>query len=51
VWDVASAKRARLSCIAVETGGYSRAELEQAGAVAVYRDVKDLDEHLEEWTR
>lgn len=42
VWDVAAASRAGLSCIAVETGGISRAELESAGAVAVYTNVSEL---------
>jgi HAD superfamily hydrolase (TIGR01549 family) len=42
VWDVQAAKRAGLACVGVLTGGVSRAELEEAGAVAVYRDPADL---------
>jgi phosphoglycolate phosphatase-like HAD superfamily hydrolase len=38
VWDVKAAERAGLRCVAVETGGFSRLELEDAGAIAVYRD-------------
>ena len=49
VWDVAAAIKARLPCIAVESGGYSRGELAAAGAQAVYRDPNDLRAHLDEW--
>ena len=43
IWDVESAQRAGLRCVAVLTGGaYSRAELEAAGAVAVYDDCAAL---------
>lgn len=38
VWDVEAATRAGLRCVGVETGGFSRLELEDAGAIAVYRD-------------
>jgi phosphoglycolate phosphatase-like HAD superfamily hydrolase len=38
VWDVKAAQRAGLQCVGVETGGFSRLELEDAGAIAVYRD-------------
>jgi len=48
VWDVQAAKRAGLSCVGVLTGGVSRAELEEAGAVAVYRDPADLLVHLDQ---
>jgi len=41
-WDIEAATAARLACIAVESGGFSEAELRQAGAVAVYRDVAAL---------
>jgi hypothetical protein len=33
----------------VLAGGYGRAELEEAGAVAVYDDVADLLARLDEW--
>jgi HAD superfamily hydrolase (TIGR01509 family) len=48
VWDAQSAARARLPCVALETGGFSRAELEEEGVVAVYRDPTDLLEHLDD---
>ena len=48
VWDVKAATRAGLSCVAVTSGGISRAELEAAGAVAVYEDVGALLDDLED---
>jgi HAD superfamily hydrolase (TIGR01509 family) len=42
VWDVAAAQRCGLPCVGVLTGGISRAELTEAGAVAVYDDVAQL---------
>ncbi len=48
VWDVQAAKRAGLACVGVLTGGVSRAELEEAGAVAVYRDPADLLEQIDQ---
>ena len=48
VWDVEAAADAGLKCVCVLTGGIGRLELEEAGAVAVYRDVADLLEHLDE---
>ena len=48
VWDVEAAAKAGLRCIAVETGGFSCAELEDAGASAVYRDPKDILDHLDD---
>ncbi|MEU4213646.1 HAD family hydrolase [Streptomyces sp. NPDC026206] len=38
VWDVHAAGRAGVGCVALLSGGIARAELEEAGAVAVYRD-------------
>jgi HAD superfamily hydrolase (TIGR01549 family) len=49
VWDVEAAKGAGVPAYAVLAGGYGRAELEEAGAVAVYDDVADLLEHLDDW--
>ncbi|HEX5087807.1 MAG TPA: HAD family hydrolase [Nocardioides sp.] len=49
VWDVEAAKRAGVPAYAVLTGGYGRAELEEAGAVAVYADVADLLDHVDDW--
>ena len=41
-WDVEAAKAARLPVVAVETGGFSAAELTDAGAIAVYHDVEAI---------
>jgi HAD superfamily hydrolase (TIGR01549 family) len=41
-WDIEAANAARLPCIAVESGGFSEAELHEAGAIAVYKDVGSL---------
>jgi HAD superfamily hydrolase (TIGR01509 family) len=48
VWDVEAAARCGLPCVAVLTGGTARAELEDAGAAAVYRDTAELLEQLRE---
>ncbi|MFI9722066.1 HAD family hydrolase [Streptomyces sp. NPDC052396] len=42
VWDVQAAGRAGVDCVALLSGGIGRAELTEAGAVAVYRDPADL---------
>jgi phosphoglycolate phosphatase-like HAD superfamily hydrolase len=43
VWDVEAAKDAGVRAAAVMTGGaFSRAELEEAGAYAVYDDCHEL---------
>ncbi|GIH19893.1 HAD family hydrolase [Rugosimonospora africana] len=47
VWDVEAAGRAGVPCLAVECGGTSRAELQEAGAIAVYRDPAALCRELE----
>jgi phosphoglycolate phosphatase-like HAD superfamily hydrolase len=49
VWDVEAAKRAGVPAYGVLSGGTSRAELEHAGAVAVYEDARDLLDHLDDW--
>ena len=42
-WDVVAARKTGLRTVAVLTGGaFSRAELEEAGAVAVYQDCAEL---------
>ncbi|MDA8392473.1 MAG: HAD family hydrolase [Actinomycetota bacterium] len=46
VWDVRAAQAAGLGCVGVETGGFSRHELSEAGAVAVYRDVQEMGRQL-----
>jgi HAD superfamily hydrolase (TIGR01509 family) len=48
VWDVVAADRAGLPCVAVTTGGISRADLLEAGAVAVYDDVAGILDHLDD---
>lgn len=50
VWDARASARARLPCVALETGGFSRAELESEGVAAVYTDPADLLDHLEDST-
>jgi HAD superfamily hydrolase (TIGR01509 family) len=47
-WDVEAARRAGLACICMMTGGWSRQELEEAGAVAVYQSPADLLDRLAE---
>jgi HAD superfamily hydrolase (TIGR01509 family) len=42
VWDIRAARDAGIGCIAVETGGYSEHELDEEGALQVYRDVQEL---------
>lgn len=45
VWDVAACKKAGVRCIALLSGGISRGELEDAGAVEIYDDPADLLAH------
>ena len=47
-WDMQAAKKAGVDGIAVRTGGIGPGELTDAGAIAVYDDVADLLEHLDE---
>ena len=47
-WDVEAATRAGVATIAVLTGGFSEAELLDAGAVSVFESVAALRERLEE---
>jgi HAD superfamily hydrolase (TIGR01509 family) len=48
VWDVKAATRAGLPCVGVTCGGISRAELLEAGAVAVFDDPAALLEGLDD---
>jgi phosphoglycolate phosphatase-like HAD superfamily hydrolase len=41
-WDVRAAQRARVSTIAVLTGGFSAQELHDAGALSVFESVREL---------
>jgi HAD superfamily hydrolase (TIGR01509 family) len=47
VWDVEAATRSQLRFVGVTTGGISRQELEEAGAIAVYEDVAHLLRELD----
>ena len=46
-WDVIAAAKAGVKTVAVQSGGWKREELEEAGAVAVYVDVADLLRNFE----
>lgn len=48
VWDVMAAERTGVPCIALTCGGISEAELQAAGAAAVYADPADLLDHLDD---
>jgi HAD superfamily hydrolase (TIGR01509 family) len=48
VWDVEAAAKVGVPTIGVLTGGFSRAELAEAGAVSVYESVAELRERLDE---
>jgi HAD superfamily hydrolase (TIGR01549 family) len=45
-WDIEAARRAGIETIAVLTGGYSEAELRDAGAAAVFEALEELRERL-----
>ena len=47
-WDVKAAGKLDLEVVGVLTGGATRAQLEEAGAVEVYQDVAELLAHLDE---
>jgi HAD superfamily hydrolase (TIGR01549 family) len=49
VYDVEAARRAGVPAYGVLTGGYGRAELEEAGAAGVYVDLTEMLERLDEW--
>ncbi|MDQ5893780.1 MAG: hypothetical protein QG596_41 [Actinomycetota bacterium] len=42
IWDVESSKRAEIDCLAVLTGGFSKAELRSAGAKEIQPSLSDL---------
>ena len=46
VWDVEAARAAGVACLALESGGFSRHELAEAGAMHVYRDVLEVARQL-----
>ena len=47
VWDVKAAERAGIPAIGVLTGGVSEAELNEAGAIAVYESAMALADNLD----
>jgi HAD superfamily hydrolase (TIGR01509 family) len=47
-WDCEAAKRAGIETVAVLTGGFSEAELEDAGAVAVYQSIDELRRSIDQ---
>ncbi len=48
IWDVKAAAECDLKVVGVLTGGISRSELEDAGAIAVYEDVAQLLSELDD---
>jgi HAD superfamily hydrolase (TIGR01509 family) len=48
VWDVEAASACGVACVTLTCGGISAAELEEAGAAAVYRDPEDLVASLDD---
>ena len=46
VWDVQAARAAGIACITVESGGFSRHELSEAGSPYVYRDIGEILDQL-----
>jgi HAD superfamily hydrolase (TIGR01549 family) len=47
-WDIKAAEQAGVKTIALMTGGFSAAELRDAGAVAVFESVPELIENLDD---
>jgi HAD superfamily hydrolase (TIGR01549 family) len=47
-WDCVAAGRAGIDTVAVLTGGFSEAELREAGAVEVFESIGELRKHLDE---
>ena len=48
VWDVEAAGKIGVRCVCVLTGGHTREQLDEKGAAAVYEDVAELLERLDE---
>ena len=46
-WDCEAAKRADIPSIGVLTGGFSREELREAGAVGVYESIVEMRRDLD----
>ena len=47
-WDCEAAQRAEIPTIGLLTGGFSEAELREAGAAAVFDSIEELRAGLEE---
>ena len=47
-FDALGAKEFGISCVGVEYGFGTRQELEEAGAVAVFRSIKEVEQYIEE---
>ena len=47
-WDVEAAGRAGIPSVSVRTGGFSAAELRDAGAIAVFDSIEELSEALDD---
>ena len=47
-WDVEAARKAGIETICVVTGGFSRQELDEAGAAAVYQSLTELKDDLDQ---
>ena len=47
-WDIEAAKKVGVPTIAVRTGGFSAAELEEAGAAVVFESIQELRERIGE---
>jgi HAD superfamily hydrolase (TIGR01549 family) len=47
-WDVEAAEKAGIATVCVLTGGFSKAELEEAGAVAVFASIVELRQRIGE---
>jgi HAD superfamily hydrolase (TIGR01549 family) len=47
-WDVQAAQKAGVETVCVMTGGFSRQELTDAGAAAVFESIEELRERLDE---
>lgn len=48
IWDIRAAARAGVECIGVESGGFDRLRLQDEGAVAVYRNPRDLADQFDD---
>jgi HAD superfamily hydrolase (TIGR01509 family) len=46
-WDIKAARQAGIATVAVTSGGWQEAELHEADALAIYRDVSEIAVHFE----